>query len=167
MQSSCALNGSTQIVFNFNLIYNFVLKLRYLFNLFIGLIVKESRIFLNESQHGQLIVNTIYKIEHNQHQGLNMSGIWTVNIYLEETVYVMSKRFLVLPTVEEFKKDSMKWLGVLDKFWKLSSICFHNNHSYINNNCESKAYWSSFYPDPKSNFTLDKLHVNLVNRILF
>ncbi len=62
------------------------------------------------------------------------------------------------------KSTNNFWSEIFGKFWTIKSICLRNKSNFKNDlgflfansefieNCEETAYWSSFYPDPKSEF---------------
>ena len=67
-----------------------------------------------------------------------------------------------------------KWFNLIKNFWTFDSICLHkiedlnlkNTYLFDNlfRNC-SETYWSTFYPDPKSD-VFSNMSIDLTERII-
>ena len=109
------------------------------------------------------------------------SGLFYIQICLS-TICVLKREFLVFANQSPFETNSIeiihKWLNIIKKFWKFESLCIHkleiNKENKYNKsilmqhlfNACSLNYWSTRYPDPKSDIYNNNLRINLSNRIL-
>lgn len=101
------------------------------------------------------------------------SGIWTLNLTVEENgsvVDLLTLKFLILETNEERFIDAD--FDLIELFWRLDSICVNEladsdweQSSFFSDdilpNCKTNvnSYWSSHYPDPKSDLSdLKSIH---------
>ena len=165
--------------------------LKYLFKLFIDIITKRSKIVLDASESRRLIINGFFGVNTKnkttyvdpKYFNLNTTGIWKIDISLgEESVPVLTRNFLVIPVDNPFDSTEISaihlWSEMFAKFWTVSSMCFKNKEqlrsdlgdSFVENkfidDCEGGlAYWSSFYPDPKSEFKKFDYFNNVCDRI--
>ncbi len=124
---------------------------------------------MNQSNQSQLIINSFFAVSNkrklNEEADLNTTGIWTINICFNDSQPILFQRFLVLPSNNplrtEAESESLKnWLEMLDQSWQFDSLCINTKLdldsdsfavSNLINEC-TESYWSSFYPDPKSDF---------------
>ena len=115
---------------------------------------------MESSDKQQLIVNGFFRIDTSSEVNnfdLKTSGVWKINLILNETYIILTHLFLVLPFAEI---NENKTSDLIDKFWKLESICINLAHLNKRNeflitkilpNCEEEAHWSSFFSDNKTN----------------
>lgn len=125
--------------------------------------MKESSVVLEASDKQQLIVNGFFRIDKSSavnDYDLKSSGVWKINLVLNETYTVLTHKFLILPSAEiHANQYSAAVSNEVDLFWKLQSVCINSMNlnekiellfEKILPNCETKAYWSNFYSDIKS-----------------
>jgi len=110
-----------------------------------------------------------YKVKPKE-LNLNTTGIWKLDIDIDDynsSKHILTRKFLVIPEETPFGSNETSnqiWSEMFSKFWKISSVCLKNKSQFKNDlgvffvdnqfieECEETAYWSSFYPDPKSDF---------------
>jgi hypothetical protein len=117
---------------------------------------KKVNVHLNKSSSYQFVQNYLFKPKYNDtNYDLNSSGIWKIEISTKnDTLDLLSFKFLVLPDKNEILSE--KWLNYLGEFWLFDSVCDENDCKNI--------FWSTFYPDPKSDLN-ESLTINVKNRI--
>lgn len=135
--------------------------------------MKETKASLKSSDAPQLLVNGFFglpRVDLNK-QNLNSSGIWQLQISLDNEGPILTRDFLVLPLYNPLMapEERTTWHGIISKFWVFNSMCLLGNSRFnaVNEfvkDCKS-TYWSSEYPDPKSEFNVNNLETNRLNRI--
>ena len=130
--------------------------------------MKETKALLKSSETTQLLVNGFFglpKVDLNN-RSLNESGIWKIQLSLDNEGLILTKEFLVLHSSNPFEDKNTPWYNIISKFWHLDSICFLNSNKLNGfvKGCKS-TFWSSEYPDPKSKFNMNNLGTNRLNRI--
>ncbi len=68
--------------------------------------------------------------------------------YIESNDVLINYKFNIMASKKTTENVD---LNDLFKFWSLSSICVNEEIDSDMNLCNKDSYWSSFYPDPKSN----------------
>ena len=124
-------------------------------------ILKEEEVTLNKKNTKTIIHRKFF----NQTDSMtfNATGICQVEIRYLDT-FIVSNAFLVIPYESENLGMFASWRSKFNIFWKLNSICFHSSkiHHTLNGNyflydyfptC-TQEYWSTQYPDPKSDFKI-------------
>ena len=114
---------------------------------------------------------------------LKVPGIWNIRITILDknvNLTILTIRFLILPSENIFElnnseKQTETWMKLMKQFWKFESLCVENfednnseNSFLFNNlfeNCRRNSFWSTLYPDPKSNFIANQF-VDTKNRII-
>jgi hypothetical protein len=130
-------------------------------------ILKEEDVSLNRPKEITIINRKLFN--QTKHIDLNSTGIFEVEIkHLEQ--FVLRKKFLVLPSKINYYEDRDKfkdflWKFRLNSFWKFDSLCFNypekafrcDGYNFFDNlfpQCHEK-HWSTLYPDPKSDFSIN------------
>jgi len=131
-----------------------------------NILVKNVSLKLNNNTNNQILLNSFFKPK-DPDQVLKSYGVWRIEI-IQDQVTVLSLKFFVLPINISHNKEILdNILNILN----FNSICvysyenFELKNTYLFNqlfqNCHDSAYWSSYYPDPKS----EGLTVDSNNRI--
>ncbi len=130
---------------------------------------KEAKIRLNTSEDEQIIAHALLKSSNI----INiMPGIWHISVsQLAENdnkiISTAATKFLVLPIEsQEYEINQTAFINLVDKFWSFDNFCidssisfgdknyFSNSFEDIVDNCR-KTYWSTSFPDPKSDLGLE------------
>ena len=118
--------------------------------------VKEVSVNLEKSENNKKVLNSLFK--KNQTKFIESPGIWRIELKHKEDL-ILTKKFLVLPNSVEQVGDDVK------TFWTFYSMCFEflednskSKYTYDlklkSSKCdEQKAYWSTYYPDPKTDIS--------------
>jgi hypothetical protein len=129
-------------------------------------------VILEASANNKKVLNSLFK--KNQTKFIDPPGVWRVELKHDNNL-VLAKKFLVIPDPSakngengEFQLTK-EWQDNFKLFWTLDSMCVYRvkttNSNLAFKSCEHpKSYWSSFYPDPKTNMT-DMVQLNLDYRI--
>lgn len=138
----------------------------------LGNLAKEKKVKINSSKKNQVMVHSFQKSE--DFSQLKSTGEWKLDIYIQNVseYLVLSVKFLILP---KFIENYSVWISLVENFWQFESFCFNKIESTINFNdsilkrhifkeCAESSYWSSYYPDPKSDI-FSNLQINLSDRI--
>jgi hypothetical protein len=138
-------------------------------------IVKNSTLNLNANKNGQIIVHSLYK-ESTETDVSLLPGLWTLRIIFNDNTFIspmtLKYSFLVLPThIDKLFVNKTALDSLIKTFWSFEELCWFSteNRQFENSlkNCQ-QAYWSSKYPDPKSdmiNSTKLDLLINKNKRI--
>lgn len=142
-------------------------------------LVKETKVGLGKSDKNQQVLNTFFKKE-EPNKYLNQTGLWHIKIFLfDKETSIFKIKFLILPNKNPFSVENdssimKKWFNLIKNFWTFDSICLHkiedlnlkNTYLFDNlfRNC-SETYWSTFYPDPKSD-VFSNMSIDLTERII-
>ena len=121
-----------------------------------GLEFKKTQVEYN-SEYG-MMTSTFFKRD-EQRKFIDSTGIWTVELKYEQEL-VLFKNFLVMPNKEVFNMESKsEWIRIFEQFWKYETMCIKSVRSTSGSinlpetlkNCSNEIfYWSTVYPDPKS-----------------
>lgn len=127
------------------------------------LTVKRTQVELRPSEKKQIIINKLFRAD--QPKKADKPGVWRIHIasflpsHENDTFLVISKKFLILPHFEH-SSDEM-FMPSVQSIWELNAVCAARSLNDLK--CKNKfltgklfepctnAYWSSLFPDPKSN----------------
>lgn len=140
----------------------------------LGSLIKEKHIKLNSSEKNQLLVHSL-----EQSGNLTLKkfpGEWKLEIRMHDEANefsVVLVKFLILPKVID---NFSIWTSKIEIFWHYDSLCVNQfgseldeNKSFLKNHifheCKEFSYWSSYYPDPKSD-VYSNLEINFSDRII-
>jgi hypothetical protein len=142
-------------------------------------LVKETKVKLGNSDKHQQVLNTLFKKE-DQNKFINETGLWNIRIYLfDKETSIIKLKFLILPNKNPFSLENdisfiKKWSNLLKVFWTFDSLCLYKIEDLnlrstflfdnLFKNC-SETYWSTFYPDPKSDVS-SNISIDLRERII-
>ena len=127
-------------------------------------IQKEDSINITKSLTKTAILRSIFEEEDEEDTNGNLlltAGIWTVKLKHAGKL-ILSQKFLVIPDINPFEGDEKhEWSVIFEQFWLLNSICFHSieydSSQYLFTQlfpiCNQTAYWSTHYPDPKTDMS--------------
>jgi hypothetical protein len=113
--------------------------------------VKDFKINLNSNLYN------FFRFEKNDFSYADrINRIEIVEKNSNKEIFIETKSFLLLPDENEFNKDgfNVEALSIeIALFWRIQSACFKYDEDIENGNynCEEN-YWSSYFPDPKSEF---------------
>ena len=111
--------------------------------------------------------------ERNETIFINKAGMWTVELRHLGEVMFLKKHFLVISS-KPILANNYEWIRNFRSFFTFDTFCIKrienkNSHKsyYLNEiglkSCFYSAYWSTIYPDPKSE-TENLIGIDFINR---
>ena len=148
--------------------------------LYLDFTAKEKKVNLDKKDKVQIILSSFFKKDDHV-KTINTYGEWAVKICVGEINpdmkhVILTRRFLILPSVSsQHLLPSVEHLWPeIQLFWDFEVICIKSVQNLalqstflydkFFSSCD-KSYWSTFYPDPKSDIRTS-LFVDEENRII-